>query len=196
MKRVRYDRVKKEVISDPRPLTHGFSHERNSAYDPKFVKVAAFMCRRGATLAELADACGVNTSTIAAWQSKYPAFGEAVRQGKSEEFDSKIERSLAERAMGYSVDVVEPYVIDGEIIDHPVRKHYPPDVTAMIFWLKNRMPEKYRDVHRVDVNARVLRSADEIRMELIKEFQDASNKGLLDLKALPAPSKKSNGRAE
>jgi hypothetical protein len=137
----------------------------------------------------------VSTNTIGNWMSKHPVFAEAVNKGKSEVFDPKIERSLAERALGYSVDITELFVIDGAIVEHNVRKHYPPDVTAQIFWLKNRNPERWRDVHRVDVNARVLRSADEIRMELISELQDAFSKGLLDLTALPAPSK-DNGHAE
>jgi hypothetical protein len=162
--------------------------------DRAFVKEARFLCRNGATIAQLADVFSVSTQTVNSWRSKYPAFGAAVNEGRLEQFDPRIERSLAERAMGYAVDIVEPFVIDGEIIDHPVRKVYPPDVTAQIFWLKNRKPDKYRDVHRVDLNARVLRSAEEIRMELINELQDAFNKGLLDLKALPAPSKKGNGQ--
>jgi hypothetical protein len=80
-------------------------------------------------------------------------------------------------------------VVDGMIVDHPVRKVYPPDITAAIFWLKNRDPRKWRDVHRLDVETRVLRSADEIRHELLSELKDLYDKGLL---SLPAPSK-SNG---
>jgi hypothetical protein len=30
-------------------------------------------------------------------------------------------------------------------------KHYPPDTTAAIFWLKNRRPSEWRD--KVDMNA-------------------------------------------
>jgi hypothetical protein len=27
----------------------------------------------------------------------------------------------------------------------PIRKYYPPDTTACIFWLKNRKPDEWRD---------------------------------------------------
>jgi hypothetical protein len=33
----------------------------------------------------------------------------------------------------------------------PTTKHYLPDTTACIFWLKNRRPKEWRD--KVDVNA-------------------------------------------
>ena len=36
-------------------------------------------------------------------------------------------------------------MIDGEIVRTTVRRHYPPDVTACIFWLKNRQREHWRD---------------------------------------------------
>ena len=32
----------------------------------------------------------------------------------------------------------------------PYVEHVPPDVTACIFWMKNRMPEHWRDVQNVD----------------------------------------------
>jgi len=179
MKRVRYNRNAKS-----RP----FARE----YDPKYVKQAKFLCAHGATLVQLADAFEVNTCTVDAWRSKYPAFGKAVNEGRLDQFDPKIERSLAERALGYTVDTVEPYVVEGEIVDHPVRKHYPPDVTAAIFWLKNRKREQWRDRHEVDVATKVLRSADEIRSELISELQAASKKGLIELTAIDVTPKRDN----
>jgi hypothetical protein len=40
------------------------------------------------------------------------------------------------------------FCYEGEIITHVHEKHYPPDPTAMIFWLKNRQPERWRDQPR------------------------------------------------
>ena len=40
-------------------------------------------------------------------------------------------------------------VVDGIIVKTKLIKHYPPDSTAMIFWLKNRQKEKWRDKHDV-----------------------------------------------
>jgi hypothetical protein len=33
-----------------------------------------------------------------------------------------------------------------------VAKHIPPDTTAMIFWLKNRRRDQWRDVHKHEAN--------------------------------------------
>jgi hypothetical protein len=97
------------------------------------------------------------------------------------------ERALAERAVGYSVDVEECFVIGGQVVRETVRKYYPPDVTACIYWTKNRMPEKWRDVQRHEVNAIGLKSAEELRQLLAAEFKDLVDQGIL---VLPSPDKK------
>jgi hypothetical protein len=74
----------------------------------------------------------------------YPELNEAVSSGK-DAFDTRVERALAERAAGYSVDVEECFVINGKVHKEIVRKYYPPDVTACIYWTKNRMPDRWRD---------------------------------------------------
>jgi hypothetical protein len=42
---------------------------------------------------------------------------------------------------------------EGEVIRVPIRKHVPPDTGACMNWLKNRMPDKWRDRVDHDVNA-------------------------------------------
>ena len=78
-----------------------------------------------------------------------------------------------------------------------VRKYYPPDVTACIYWTKNRMPDRWRDVQRHEVNAVGLKSAEELRQLLALEFKDLIDQGVLKL---PAPMKeinpKSNGQSD
>jgi hypothetical protein len=70
------------------------------------------------------------------------------------------------------------------VIRYNVRKYYPPDVTAAIYFTKNRMSEKWRDVQRHEADAVGLKSSDEIRQALLLEFKDLIDQGLL---ALPAP---------
>jgi hypothetical protein len=50
--------------------------------------------------------------------------------------------------MGYEHDEVDIRVVSGEIVQTPIRKIYPPDTTAGIFWLKNRQKAQWRD--RID----------------------------------------------
>ena len=49
------------------------------------------------------------------------------------------------------------------------------------------MPQKWRDVHRQDVNVAPLKSSDELRQLLAAEFKDYIDQGLLQL---PAPEMK------
>jgi hypothetical protein len=151
-----------------------------------FRKTCAFLASRGATIAEMADACGVATRTFYRWMNEYPDLNEAVTSGK-EAFDTRVERALAERAVGYSVDVEEFFVVKGKLLSQIVRNYYPPDVTACIYWTKNRMPDRWRDVQRHEVNAVGLKSAEELRQLLAAEFQDLVDQGLLKL---PAPERK------
>jgi hypothetical protein len=37
---------------------------------------------------------------------------------------------------------------EGRITITPLKKHYPPDTTACIFWLKNRQPQQWRDKNK------------------------------------------------
>lgn len=127
-----------------------------STYDKKYAPIAKQMCSWGARDADLADAFGVTTFTIAFWQTQFPEFKEAIRSGKVEVFDPLVERALAQRAIGYSVDTEEVKITkDGDEVRYQVRKHYPPETTACIFWLKNRQPGKWRDIWKIEHDGKI-----------------------------------------
>jgi hypothetical protein len=113
-------------------------------YDPKFIRIAQEVCRLGATYRELAMVLDVNVDTITEWRLKYPAFEAATRVGK-DEADERVTHSLFQRAVGYYIETVKLFVIDGEIKREPVREYVHADTTACIFWLKNRRPDQWRE---------------------------------------------------
>lgn len=117
---------------------------RPTKYLPEYAKLAAKACAAGATTAQLADFFEVSISTICLWRLVHPEFSEALRDWKAVA-DAQVERSLYERACGYSHDETDIRVVGGVIVATPIRKVYPPDPTSMIFWLKNRQPDKWRD---------------------------------------------------
>lgn len=128
---------------------------RPSPYDPKQLPLIQGMAYLGATDADLADALDVTISTVKLWRTKHPEFSAALKAGK-DEADARVERSLYERANGYTFDSVKVFCTkDGDIIEHPIREHVPPDVTACIFWLKNRKPAEWRDQHHLDLNGKL-----------------------------------------
>ena len=67
--------------------------------------------------------------------------------------DTEVENSLLKRALGYTAEDVTEELIDGRlVITKRVKKHIPADTTAMIFWLKNRMPGIWRNKEDVMLN--------------------------------------------
>ncbi len=63
--------------------------------------------------------------------------------------DNRVERSLYNRAVGYSHPDVHVSNFQGQVTLTPITKHYPPDVAAAFIWLKNRRPDLWRDRQEV-----------------------------------------------
>jgi hypothetical protein len=118
-----------------------------SRYLPEFAEQARFLCGLGAIDKDLAKFFNVSVLTVQNWRKAHPAFATAVAEGR-EPADENVVRSLYQRATGYSHDDTDIRVVDKEIIETDIVKHYPPDTTACIFWLKNRLPELWRDISR------------------------------------------------
>jgi hypothetical protein len=82
---------------------------------------------------------------------KYPEFLYALRAGK-EVADRRVERSLYSRAVGCNYEAVKIFMPANR--SQPVYakyiEHIPPDVTACIFWLKNRDPQHWRDNQQME----------------------------------------------
>lgn len=119
---------------------------RKSEFKSEYCAVVKGMSRMGATSADLARELGVSIFSIYSWRSKYPEFAEAIKIGK-DGFDDRTERSLYERANGGSWPATK-VLSDGRVIEYI--EHYPPDTVAALFWLKNRRPDKWRDVQRLE----------------------------------------------
>lgn len=104
----------------------------------------------GKTEAEIAEKFGVALSTLSLWKTRHPEFSDALNSGKIEP-DDKVERSLFKRATGYNnPNAVKIFMPQGATapVYAPYTEHHAPDVTACIFWLKNRRPEKWRDAQQ------------------------------------------------
>ena len=119
--------------------------------------IASNLCTRyGADNALLCTSFGISEVTLYQWMDKHPDFAKAIKEGK-DNYDSKhVEASLLKRALGYSYTEVKTEDITvgkkklpGTKVTETI-KQLAPDPTSMIFWLKNRMPNRYRDVHKVE----------------------------------------------
>jgi hypothetical protein len=125
---------------------------RPSEYESSFARIAKEMCRMGATNHELAAAFGVTTRTIISWTHKHKAFARACMLGKKAA-DDRVERSLYERAVGYTFESEKVFQHEGHVVRAEIVEHVPPDVSAAAKWLHNRRPERWREKQHIDVNA-------------------------------------------
>lgn len=105
--------------------------------------------RDGLNDEQLCQKMGIATRTFYEWQNKFPQLRQAIKKGK-DPVDVEVENALLKRALGYDYEetITEIEEVDeGRQRKHVrrVKKHMPPDVGAIVFWLKNRKPHKWRD---------------------------------------------------
>jgi hypothetical protein len=122
---------------------------RPTLYRPEYAQQAGKLCALGATDVEVADFFGVALATVKKWKNAHPEFVAALNAGKAEA-DDLVAKSLYQRARGYSHEAVKIMQYEGDVIREQYVEHYPPDTTACIFWLKNRRPHEWRDVHKIE----------------------------------------------
>lgn len=123
---------------------------RPTKFKQEFIAQAEKLCRLGATDQEVADFMEVEVRTLYRWKTDNEAFCQALKAGK-DVADDRVERSLFARANGYEHEEVDIRVVANAIVQTPIRKYYPPDTTAAIFWLKNRKPGEWRDLKAVEM---------------------------------------------
>jgi hypothetical protein len=97
---------------------------------------AEVLARLGYTDEKLAAAIGVSRSTLHDWRKANPEFGDTLKAARSTA-DAKVMNSLFQRAVGFT---------------GPDGIFYPPNPTACIFYLKNRMPSDWRDTARHEIS--------------------------------------------
>lgn len=100
--------------------------------------------RRGLTDEQIAHNCGITAKTLYEWKKKFSKFCEALKNGK-EVADIQVENALYKRAVGYQYQERTVETSEDGTKVKVVTKEMAPDVTAQIFWLKNRQAGLWRD---------------------------------------------------
>ena len=117
--------------------------------------------RDGLSNDPIAHNIGITAKTLCEWQNRFSEFRNAIKKGK-EVVDREVENAMLKRALGYEYDeVTQEPVTDKDTgvtemrVTKRVTKQIVPDVTAQIFWLKNRKPEEFRDKRDVELSGSV-----------------------------------------
>lgn len=117
--------------------------------------------RDGLSNEQIAHNIGITAKTLCEWQNRFSEFRNAIKKGK-EVVDREVENAMLKRALGYEYDeVTQEPVTDKDTgitemrVTKRVTKQIVPDVTAQIFWLKNRKPEEFRDKRDVELSGSV-----------------------------------------
>lgn len=122
---------------------------RPSKLTPQLAIRIHYLARRGLSDNEIALILSdpphfkLTQQTINNWK-KDKDFFESLKEAK-DVADDLVERSLYEKAVGYDCEEVKVFCNEGVIIKTTVIKHFPPDTTAAIFWLKNRRRKSWKD---------------------------------------------------
>ena len=102
---------------------------RPTKLTPEVIEQAKNYCLLGATDRDLINFFGIAEQTLYNWKQASPEFLEATKVGKAAA-NERVGHALYSKAVGYDKD----------------GRHYPADTTSMIFWLKNRDPDNWKDV--------------------------------------------------
>jgi len=129
----------------------------------------------GWTDSQVCEFFEVSERSLYRWKEKFDEFRQSLKDWKLIA-DEKVELSLYERACGYSHPEDKIFNNNGKPLVVPTIRHYAPDPTSMIFWLKNRQPDKWKDLKNVDhsgeLDVILHEQLKESRSRLPQEFTD------------------------
>lgn len=107
--------------------------------------------RDGLTDEQIAHNMGIATGTLYEWKKKYHEMAEALKKTK-EVVDRQVENALFKKAMSG-------------------------DTTALIFWLKNRRPQDWRDKRETQLSGNVQTVPDRLVIDYGGDDNDDDQEG-------------------
>lgn len=121
-------------------------------------EVIAQWARNGLSREEIALNMEINASTLYTWIKRCPEILECLKNARAYAH-ARVENALFQKAIGYKIIKQQPVkkkVADFDGVGKKIGEHeeieiveveemVPPDMGAIAFYLKNNMPDKYKD---------------------------------------------------
>ena len=131
--------------------------------EPSNLERVSNWAANGCTDAQIFGNMGISRQTFYDWVKRFPDFSDAIKKGREMSIVC-IENAFFKRAMGGEVVIEEIEEFKGTFKDgkpqngtgtkRTVKKHLPGDVTAQIFYLKNKAG--YKDKPDFEMNVAVV----------------------------------------
>lgn len=130
----------------PKPAPNHDFMGRPLLFNDKLKDRILKLAEEGKKNEQIAYYIGISEKTFYNWLGRFPDLKTALYESKAVA-DELVEAGIFSRAIGYTHKEVKVFYDKdlGQVIEHVVDKHYPPDTSAGIFWLSNRNPEKWAD---------------------------------------------------
>lgn len=107
---------------------------------------------KGLSLKQISHNMGIAYGTLFEWQREFPQLNDVIKKGQMV-VTEEVENAMFMAATGYEYEEETSELMDnGELkVVKKVKKSQAPNVTAQIFWLKNKNPQEWKD--RVEVKS-------------------------------------------
>lgn len=143
---------------------------RPTKYKPEYDEQVYRLALLGLKDIEMCAFFGVSEKSFNTWKKSYPTFLQSLKAGKLEA-DGKVAESLYKLAMGYEHNQQKPVFnpASGEVEVVTFNERFPPNATAIIFFLKNRRKEVWREKQAIELDTMNNEQIDAIVNAIVKK---------------------------
>lgn len=147
--------TKNNLVNTSNKKPVGRPKHSGEKWNPIYIEIVKELASEGYIETEIQKIIHISIATFNKWKKDHPEFHKSLKEGK-ENPDRKVEKALFENAIGGEYETEKALVVsDGgkngahvEVVK--VKENRAGNVTAQIYWTKNRMPEKWRDKQDVE----------------------------------------------
>lgn len=131
--------------------------------------------RDGLNYAEIAQKMRVGERTLYRWKKEEGQIRQALKEGR-DVADRKVENALFESAIGGFIEEEETFMqeVNGVATKRVkrIKKYMQPNLGSIVFWLKNRKPDTWKDKREIITNDESLNKLDDLLNKLDEDIDE------------------------